>query len=536
MIEARGKKAVSQAVLAPVEGGGAGTTERTFDCDLVVVSGGAIPASSLLLQAGAQTRYDEARGHFAVTDTPEHVAAAGEVVGAGPRDAAADSGRLAGLQAAHALGFGDVDSRYAEHALRDAIARAGDRRAPVAVAPAAIGADRGKCFACLCEDVTSKDIGIGIGEGYDSIELAKRYTTVTMGPCQGRMCQVPSVRVMAQQTGQSLGDVGTTTARPPWVSVPMGILGGPTYEPAKRSSIHGRHRELGGDVRWAGDWRRPYDYGDPQAEALAVHQAAGLIDVSTLGKLLVARPRRRRVPRPPVPQPLLEPGARPDPLRGDQLGRRADRRRRHDLPARRRVVLRDDDLERRRRGRGVVLLVAGRLGHARASDRRHPGPVGGQSCGSQGTRDHGAVTDTRLLQRGVQVPRRQARADRGSSVPGAADRLRRRGRLRDPLPGGARRASVGCVAGGGQASRAAAVRPRATADPAPAEDAHPRRPGHRLGVDAVRRGDAVDRQARQGAGLHRQVGARALRRARPRRPRWSASRWPTATCRPRARS
>ena len=41
---------------------------------------------------------------------------------------------------------------------------------------------------------------------------------------------------------------------------------------------------------WAGDWRRAYDYGDPQAEALAVHDAAGLIDVSTLGKLIVRGP------------------------------------------------------------------------------------------------------------------------------------------------------------------------------------------------------------------------------------------------------
>lgn len=41
---------------------------------------------------------------------------------------------------------------------------------------------------------------------------------------------------------------------------------------------------------WAGDWRRPYDYGDPQAEALAVHQRVGLIDISTLGKLLVRGP------------------------------------------------------------------------------------------------------------------------------------------------------------------------------------------------------------------------------------------------------
>jgi sarcosine oxidase subunit alpha len=41
---------------------------------------------------------------------------------------------------------------------------------------------------------------------------------------------------------------------------------------------------------WAGDWRRAYDYGDPRGEALAVHEAAGLIDVSTLGKLIVRGP------------------------------------------------------------------------------------------------------------------------------------------------------------------------------------------------------------------------------------------------------
>jgi sarcosine oxidase subunit alpha len=84
--------------------------------------------------------------------------------------------------------------------------------------------------------------------------------------------------------------VGTTTARPPWSSVPLGALAGRPIEPAKRSSIHPRHRELGARVLWAGDWRRAYDYGDPQAEAMAVHEAAGLIDVSTLGKLIVAGP------------------------------------------------------------------------------------------------------------------------------------------------------------------------------------------------------------------------------------------------------
>jgi sarcosine oxidase subunit alpha len=70
----------------------------------------------------------------------------------------------------------------------------------------------------------------------------------------------------------------------------MGVLAGRPFEPAKRSALHARHRELGASVRWAGDWRRAYDYGDVDGEALAVARAAGLIDVSTLGKLLVRGP------------------------------------------------------------------------------------------------------------------------------------------------------------------------------------------------------------------------------------------------------
>jgi sarcosine oxidase subunit alpha len=286
VIEARGRKGVQSAIIAPVGGG----DEHSFDCDLVVVSGGAIPATSLLLQAGAQSSYDSARGHFALAQLPEGVYAAGELTGADGDQAVAISGELAGLQAAHALGLGTDDSGARLEQLGAQLEQLGESAPDVAVAPPVSGSGRGKCFACLCEDVTNKDVHLSIEEGYDSIELSKRYTTVTMGPCQGRMCQLPAVRLMAQETGQSLEAVGTTTARPPWVSVPMGILGGRPVEPAKRSSIHNRHRELGATVKWAGDWRRAYDYGDPEGEALNVNRAAGLIDVSTLGKLLVRGP------------------------------------------------------------------------------------------------------------------------------------------------------------------------------------------------------------------------------------------------------
>ncbi|MGI8863739.1 MAG: 2Fe-2S iron-sulfur cluster-binding protein [Solirubrobacteraceae bacterium] len=291
VIEANGRKQVAGAVLAPVGYRGNGQAgERAFECDLVLVSGGAMPATSLLLQAGAQTRFDEAIGHFMIDSVPDGIYAAGEVAGAGSAEHIEHSGALAGLQAAHALGMGDERSLERERQTQTQVVEASQQLPGVAVPEPVSGAGRGKCFACLCEDVTSKDVRLSVDEGYDSIELAKRYTTVTMGPCQGRMCQVPSVRLMARETGQSLAAVGTTTARPPWVSVPMGVLGGRPYEPAKRSSIHGRHRELRATVKWAGDWRRAYDYGDPEGEALAVHQAAGLIDVSTLGKLLVRGP------------------------------------------------------------------------------------------------------------------------------------------------------------------------------------------------------------------------------------------------------
>jgi sarcosine oxidase subunit alpha len=276
VVAAKGTKRVTQAALAPV---GSQDSVRTFDCDLVVVSGGFMPATSLLSQAGARTSYDARSGQFVLAELPPNVYAAGEVAGVDDPEAAVRSGERAGQQAA-ALEPVRTDTELVRTSLPGG-------ESTVAIPPAVAGQGQGKCFACLCEDVTAKDIKLSIEEGYDSIELSKRYTTVTMGPCQGRMCQLASIRLMAKETGLSLEDVGTTTARPPWISVPMGVLAGRPLEPAKRSAIHGRHRDLKANIKWAGDWRRAYDYGDPQGEALAVHRAAGLIDVSTLGKLLV---------------------------------------------------------------------------------------------------------------------------------------------------------------------------------------------------------------------------------------------------------
>ncbi len=472
ILEAKGGKAVEAAVLGPIGVEGA-SVEKTFDCDLVVVSGGFAPATSLLLQAGARTRYDAARGCFVLDELPTGVEAVGDVAG--------------------------VDEEGAE-------------AAPVAVPPPVAGAGHGKCFACLCEDVTAKDIKLSVEEGYDSIELSKRYTTVTMGPCQGRMCQLPAIRLMAKETGQSLEQVGTTTARPPWVSVPMGILAGRPFEPAKRSSIHGRHRALGANIKWAGDWRRAYDYGDPEAEALAVHEAAGLIDVSTLGKLLVRGPDAGEFLDRLYPNRFsdLGPGRIRYGVISSDAGRIVDDG----------TICRIDDdtfyVTTTSSGAGAVeewfswWLADWRM-RVQLTDLTQ-GTSAVNLAGPRAREILERADRAGLLGRGVQVPRRQAGEGRRRPVPDPADRIRRRGRLRDPLRRRLRRARVGRADAGGPRQGHPAVRARAAADPAAAEDAHPRRAGHRLRVDPVRRRDAVDRQARQGGGFHRQVGARALRR------------------------
>ena len=66
----------------------------------------------------------------------------------------------------------------------------------------------------FCEDVSSKDIIAAVREGYDSIELAKRYTTATMGPTQGKLETVNAIAIVAEATGRTIAETGTTTWRP----------------------------------------------------------------------------------------------------------------------------------------------------------------------------------------------------------------------------------------------------------------------------------------------------------------------------------
>ena len=151
-------------------------------------------------------------------------------------------------------------------------------------------------IACLCMDVSGHDVAETIASGMGHIELIKRFTKLGKSACQGRMCQMSAVSLCSQISGQTTAQVGTTVSRPPAPPVTLGVLAGMRHHPVRRTPMHDQHDQLGAVWMDMGDWKRPRYY-DPsgnknqdqcvEQEYRAVRERAGIIDVSTLGKIEV---------------------------------------------------------------------------------------------------------------------------------------------------------------------------------------------------------------------------------------------------------
>ena len=147
-----------------------------------------------------------------------------------------------------------------------------------------------RSYVCFCEDVSTHDIEQAIDEGFADVQTLKRYSTVTMGPCQGKMCGRALAGICAAHAGpQQEGATADTytTSRPPFQPVSLSVLAGRERMPMKRSPMDRIHRELGATMVESGPWWRPHNYGSPADECAAVRERVGIIDVGTLGKLEV---------------------------------------------------------------------------------------------------------------------------------------------------------------------------------------------------------------------------------------------------------
>lgn len=281
VIEAHGSKCVERVTLARLDDAGrpVSGSERSVPADLLVLASGWEPNTTILGQETCSLVYRSDLGARFPTGLPPWLFAAGEVAGARTLDGILRHGMRAGLQAAVSIGLGDESDRAAADAAPTNLESGGSVR------PVLAAHSNTKQFVCLCEDVSTKDIKNALDEGFDDIQTLKRYTTVTMGPCQGKMCHHSSVELCASMTGQTVAATGTTTTRPPAVPVPLGLLAGAPHPLTRRTPFHHRHPD--GGVTWMdmGAWKRPLVYSSVEAECRTVHERVGIIDVSTLGKL-----------------------------------------------------------------------------------------------------------------------------------------------------------------------------------------------------------------------------------------------------------
>ena len=222
----------------------------------------------------------------------------------------------------HGGGLGQRRACCFRECLADGAEQGGDsrraisasRRRPIAVPPCRDEAYRitplwwvkestGKAFVDYQNDVTAKDLPLAAREGYRDIELAKRYTTTGMATDQGKLGNVNAIAILAEATGKSIAEVGTTTFRPFYTPVSFGAFAGPFtghhFQPVRKTPLHDWAEELGAVFVETGLWMRsswfPLPHEEDWLESVirevkAVRERVGLCDVSTLGKIDVQGP------------------------------------------------------------------------------------------------------------------------------------------------------------------------------------------------------------------------------------------------------
>ncbi|PYG27537.1 sarcosine oxidase subunit alpha family protein [Pelagimonas varians] len=275
-------------------------------CDAVAMSGGWSPVVHLWSHCGGKLTWDEAGAFFRpdptrpplgdAGQTMVHVAgsANGEMLLRTVLEDAARAGEVAALAAGATGQISDasVAADTAEAPLE-----------PVWLMPQ--GAHYGlrlKSWLDFQNDVKVSDVQLAAHEGYESVEHTKRYTTLGMATDQGKLSNINGLATLSNALGAEIPKVGTTTFRPPYTPISMGAIAGEArgdvFQPIRKTPMYDWHEANGAHWEPVGHWRRPYAYlksGETihqavHREVTATRTSLGLLDASTLGKIIVKGP------------------------------------------------------------------------------------------------------------------------------------------------------------------------------------------------------------------------------------------------------
>ena len=247
----------------------AGGKKLHIKCDCILMNAGRVPVTELAASAGVNFSYDD-NLHTLYAVNQSNIVLAGAV-----------NGRLS---LDNAIADGEAADSDNERPQKDTVALPAN---PVYVSKSL---HNGKAFIDFEEDLQPKDLDEAIDEGFNDIQLLKRYTTAGMGPAQGKLGNLQVLRHLARRLGKPTSTVGQVTARPPAAAETFAQLAGANVhlQPLRRSALHHQHKHLSASFMNAGSWQRPAIYQNAEEEAGKLRNDAGLIDVSTLGKIQIS--------------------------------------------------------------------------------------------------------------------------------------------------------------------------------------------------------------------------------------------------------
>jgi heterotetrameric sarcosine oxidase alpha subunit len=283
VIDTRGTRGIERIAVRDAQG-----HITRLSVDALAMSGGWNPSLALSTHLGGRPRWSDENCAFVPGQMPRGMSAAGAARGSMGLADALREGAAAGADAAASIGF----TRSAPSTRRVA----GE---PTRVSPLwHVAASTSKAFVDFQNDVTYEDVVLAAREGYRSVELLKRYTTLGMSTDQGKTSNINGHAIMAALTERAIPEVGTTTSRPPYSPVAIGAFAGhhrgKDFRPTRLTAGHGWARERGATFVEVGQWLRAQWFAAPgetqwqqtvSREVKAVRSGVGVCDVSTLGKI-----------------------------------------------------------------------------------------------------------------------------------------------------------------------------------------------------------------------------------------------------------
>lgn len=302
IIEAKGKKRVKSALIARLADCGDRVigAAQTIKCDTIATSGGWSPTIHLASHTGSKPTWDETALGFTVTTPPPGTRMIGACNGAYRTAACFDQAINVASELLTELGFPTKDWRPE---IPDVDEPESDVSQGLFLIPHLASTSRAPSqFVDFQLDVTAGAIELAAREGFESVEHVKRYTALGFGTDQGKLSNINGVGILARALDKTMDETGTTMFRPSYTPTTLGAIAGrdvgDLFDPERYTPMHRWHSENGALFEDVGQWKRPWYYPLPgesmqqavNRECLAVRNAAGLLDASTLGKIDIQGP------------------------------------------------------------------------------------------------------------------------------------------------------------------------------------------------------------------------------------------------------